>query len=775
MKSTLLFAVLASPLAGFAQDAGPVYELDPFVVDTSGDEGYKVLNSIGGTRFSVPIKEIPLNLQVINEELLEDTFSYVLEDAIKFSAGVTSVGNQREQGNFNVRGFAVQRVKRNGIEILYGQDLTNTSRVEVIKGPASLLYGETQPGGIINYITKRPLAEPLYRVQATAGNYGYFRGELEMSTPVIKDRLNVRLDTSYESYDGWRTYTDSDKFFISPALEWIPRKGTNLFIQYEYLKDNGRGYAGHPTYNTESWEFWNALPEGDFKNQLAWRTPYVGAYRIPAELGGGFTVKQTSTDAVDLNWPVSLNINSWDNIRLVETEILSLEFKHQINPDWTIRLTSNYTEPSNLYRAQYPNRLAFSREVITMARMANIFNNKEWVNQAELTGTFSVLGMRNTLLLGAEYWTSEFRADYPDRMDRAEIFFVRDLATFPAQYPPELAFFSPERILQHEPLPLVDPSIYDYRDREQYAFYLSDLIYAFDERLKLLWGIRYDWQEQWFVETPLGLASDEIQENEAWTPQGGVLYTFNDVFSVYALYSESFKPQREAGRKFDPDNPEVGTLFFLDAQQGVGKEVGFKLDLFDGRLNGTVSYFQLQNNNEKGNATIRYGEGDNDVFRETVPLTTYSEGVEVDLVMEPLERLQVKLGYAYLETTRDSVVENDDGSYTIVENGQPRTGVPEHQVTLWGRYSIPVGRDSTFAIGGGVQYLTEFLGSGGNRELFLDGYTQVDFFSSYTFRRGETDYTVQLNIKNLLDEVYFQPNAVPADPLRWMLSLRVKW
>lgn len=751
------------------------FTLDPFEVSTDADDGYRALTSAGGTRFSAPIKELPLNLQVINEALLADTFSYVLEDAVKFSAGVTLVGNQREQGNFNVRGFAVQRVKRNGLEILYGQDLTNTARVEVIKGPASLLYGETQPGGIINYVTKRPLSSPLYRVQFTGGNYGYMRSELEATTPVIKDRLNVRVDASYEEYDGWRTYTDSDKTFISPALEWMLRKGTSLFVQYEYLKDNGRGYAGQPTYNTEAWEFWDALPEGAFKQQLAWRSPFVGAYRIPADLGGGTTERQTSTDAVDLNWPISLNINSSDNIRLVETEILSAEFKHKLSSDWSLRLTVNYTQPSNIYRVQYPNRLAFSREVISMARIANIFNNDEWVYQTELTGNFNLFGMLHTVLIGADYQTSEFRADYPDRSERHEIFFVRDPDTFLAAYPPEAAFFTADRIYQHTPLPLVDPVIYDYRDREQYALYFSDLVYAMEDRLKVLYGIRYDWQEQVFVDTPLGTAPDDVQENDAVTMQGGVMYTFNDIFSVYGLYSESFKPQREAGRRFDPDNPTVGTLFFMDPQQGVGKEIGFKMELMDGRVSGTVSFFQLENQNEKSSAPIRYGPNPEDVFRETIGIKTYSEGIEVDLIVEPIERLQVKIGYAYLDTSRDTVVELDDGSYRIDETGQRRVGVPDHQLTLWGRYSVPVSEKGTFAFGGGLQYLTDFLGSGSNVDLVLDGYTQVDLFASYAFMYGKTNYTLQLNIKNLFDEVYFHPNVVPADPLRYMLSLRMQW
>ena len=166
----LILTTLLTPLLAWAQSDSsdePIFELSPFEVSAADDGSYVAKNSISATKFDTALKDIPVSLQVMTEAFLDDTFSLDLESSMEYSAAVNLSSNlgsgNREGGQFAIRGFNAARVKRDGVIAYYSQDLTNIARVEVMKGPASLLYGEAQPGGIINYIPKRPLTEPRYK------------------------------------------------------------------------------------------------------------------------------------------------------------------------------------------------------------------------------------------------------------------------------------------------------------------------------------------------------------------------------------------------------------------------------------------------------------------------------------------------------------------------------------------------------------------------------------------------------------------------------------
>ncbi|MCX5728618.1 MAG: TonB-dependent receptor plug domain-containing protein, partial [Nitrospirae bacterium] len=146
----------------------PVVETKPVVVAASR-ESYVVQNAISGTKTNTPIMETPLNVQVISQQALKDQQVISIDQALKNVSGVTTTTNVAGGGDqqFYLRGFATNSLFRNGVRIdnnLFGngQQFANVERIEVLKGPAAILYGRVEPGGMINVMTKQPLATPYY-------------------------------------------------------------------------------------------------------------------------------------------------------------------------------------------------------------------------------------------------------------------------------------------------------------------------------------------------------------------------------------------------------------------------------------------------------------------------------------------------------------------------------------------------------------------------------------------------------------------------------------
>ncbi|MEH2180272.1 TonB-dependent receptor plug domain-containing protein [Nostoc sp.] len=157
----------------------PPIELE---VTAPPDTGYKVPNTSVGTRTDTLIRDIPQSVQVIPRQLIEDQQALRPIDALR-NVGVIQAGlPSRVRDVFTIRGFQTTNILRNGLPEPVsnltnpgGGDLTNLERIEVLRGPAAVLYGQGSPGGTVNYVTKQPLSEPYYNVEFTSGSYDFYR------------------------------------------------------------------------------------------------------------------------------------------------------------------------------------------------------------------------------------------------------------------------------------------------------------------------------------------------------------------------------------------------------------------------------------------------------------------------------------------------------------------------------------------------------------------------------------------------------------------------
>src|SRR3954463_10167827 len=177
-----------------------VVKLSEFQVTTSADKGYRAGNSVSATRIDTPIKDLPFAISAFTQQFITDIGARDLWDVVQYAPSVTSSGREFNAGNsiYTIRGFD-QAPQHNGFTILESYvDTQTVDRVEVVKGPSSVLYGQVAPGGTVNYITKRPGAKPFTTVTAQVGNLDAWRTTIDLNQPVAGDKLLFRFNGALE-------------------------------------------------------------------------------------------------------------------------------------------------------------------------------------------------------------------------------------------------------------------------------------------------------------------------------------------------------------------------------------------------------------------------------------------------------------------------------------------------------------------------------------------------------------------------------------------------
>ncbi|MEO0377757.1 MAG: TonB-dependent receptor plug domain-containing protein, partial [Cyanobacteria bacterium P01_A01_bin.17] len=229
-------------------------ELEITVTADKALEGYVVPDASTATRTDTPILDTPASIQVIPKQVLEDQQIIRLEDALSNLSGVTYGGTFAGLDvDFNIRGFNNVPIFRDGFrQFGFGNDgipeTANLERVEVLRGPASILYGEIQPGGVINLVTEKPLTDPTYEAQLQFGNRGLISPQIDLSGPLTSDdRLLYRLNALYRNEESFRDYEQNiERFFVAPTLSWQISDQTDLTVQLEYSDYRGPFEVGLP-------------------------------------------------------------------------------------------------------------------------------------------------------------------------------------------------------------------------------------------------------------------------------------------------------------------------------------------------------------------------------------------------------------------------------------------------------------------------------------------------------------------------------------------------
>ncbi len=254
-----------------------VFELSPFEVNVRDTRGYQSFSANSGTRLAVELRDLPMSVDVLNSEFIEDTGSINLDEALRFSAGVFSSdtgGAARSGANpagsaefspsvsggfsafsnaLNIRGFNIPNQQRLGFRVggniaefgvnLGGLlDAVNIERIEVVRGPQALLYGVSVISGVANVIPRRPLSEQRQRLTLTVGSHNFVRGSVDVTGPTtLVDNLNYRVLASAGERDDWTDFRSTSTRYAALQLLYTPRPRTSFFFEVQFGRERHEG------------------------------------------------------------------------------------------------------------------------------------------------------------------------------------------------------------------------------------------------------------------------------------------------------------------------------------------------------------------------------------------------------------------------------------------------------------------------------------------------------------------------------------------------------
>ncbi|UKO96888.1 TonB-dependent receptor plug domain-containing protein [Nostoc sp. UHCC 0870] len=246
----LIFTVASTETATKPPDTPPVEEEpvtenpqekpdDPIELVVTGEQdGYNVPSASTATRTDTPIRDIPQSIQVVPRQVIEDRRPTNVTQAVETVSGVLDAGNSNGQtGNRIIRGFEQGFVGsaatlRNGVRDADYYSLSpigTVEQVEVLKGPASVLFGAVEPGGVINLVTRQPLSEPYYRLDFEVGNYGVYQPGIDLSGPLTKDKTVLyRFIANYRGAGDFQEFVNSSQTTIAPSLAFNLGDRTSL-------------------------------------------------------------------------------------------------------------------------------------------------------------------------------------------------------------------------------------------------------------------------------------------------------------------------------------------------------------------------------------------------------------------------------------------------------------------------------------------------------------------------------------------------------------------
>jgi iron complex outermembrane receptor protein len=233
---------------------GGAMTLDPITVEGRGEtawgpvDGYVATRSATGTKTDTPIVETPQSISVVTADQMKTTKARSIADAVEYTPSVTSQSPafSRMVDDLSVRGFNVANgdlgMLRDGMKLqsnVYdgGQEPYGLERVEVLRGPSSILYGQLGPGGVVNAVSKRPTTETFREVNVEYGSYDRKQLSADAGGAITEDGTwSYRITGLVRDADNWVDHVNDDKRYIAPALAWQPTKATSLTLLGSYMQ-----------------------------------------------------------------------------------------------------------------------------------------------------------------------------------------------------------------------------------------------------------------------------------------------------------------------------------------------------------------------------------------------------------------------------------------------------------------------------------------------------------------------------------------------------------
>lgn len=509
---------------------------DTIIVNGQTESGYGVTSAITGMKMDVPLLKVPQSVTAVSSQVLQEQSVDTLTDALRNVSGITEANSFGNTGdNFMIRGFetGLGSILRDGYISVQVRALNaSTERVEVLKGPASLLYGRFEPGGLINVVTKKPLDQLHYEARTHFSSRGQSRQVVDVTGP-IANGLAFRLIGEYEDSQYWRTNGhDNERTYIAPSLSWTSG-GFSLLASYEYTDsvqpyDRGRVYYNGKRLQVPATAYFGekftTLDQRLHSGNLLLKYAFAPGWRVEAK----YAIQRTSGDDLQVR-PRSLVIGA-DGQATGEL-IRSLDGNRDLSDD---------------------------RDYASL----------------NLHGDVQVLGMRHRLLFGADYEEYTSLRGYQVDSPRRGGFNV---------YNPVYGLLD-----QNYANLVVTPNSATIDRYKTGGFYFQDLVEV-TPQWTLVFGGRYETFKDY---SQSGLARPTDQSSaDSFLPRLGVVYQPRENVSIYASYSRAFAPNPSVPA--DGDQPAYGPF---PPEKSRSYEVGIKSEFLTGITATLAAYDIRKNN-----------------------------------------------------------------------------------------------------------------------------------------------------------------------------------
>lgn len=688
------------------------------------ESSYKNTNSFIGTKTASALKEVPQSVGYVTKELILDQGATTVNEVVKNISGV----NQNSSYNdFSIRGFRATG-NRNSGNLLNGMraqtslwkqsSLANIERVEVIKGPASALFGNAAPGGVINRVTKKPLFENKNSITVGVGSwntlktYGDFTGPLNP-----KKTLLYRLNLGYEKTDSFRDLQGSESIIAAPSFSYIPNEKTHINVDFVYQNFNGkidRGQSVPADGNVYSTPISRSLSAAnDFLKENTLNTTIALTHKF--------------SDHISLN---AIYLNSSYSEDMLEHTQANLYYKQIGNG-------------ANAFRYADPNKV-----MMTANQRKRYFANNSFNTYFNFNFNTGIL--KHKLLVGYDYFISEQKAG--SSSISAQGYLSKDKTKVVNTYTTTANVLAGSVQTPTTNVPVFD--LYDpiagnaYKDISKYIWKQNTLnpyeeyshgVYVQEQIdisiVKLLIGLR----QEWFTEILNKETTKEIsRQTSAFIPRVGLVVEASENINLYSTWVKGFQPQ---GANIQSDPDRYGGPF--DYMKSELYEVGLKTEWFNKRLSATLAIFKITQENSLEQSP-KAGKAD---WR--VPVDEESNGFELDVVGEILPNFSVVANYAY--TDARIVKLKEEGAIKDLNVQRPST--PRHAANLWTKYIFESGSLKGLGAGIGVSYASERLGQVGRRATAASypDYTLLNAVLYYKVK----DVQLQLNVNNVLNRTYW--------------------
>src|SRR5690606_3650112 len=219
------------------------------------EQGYKNTSSFAGTKTETPVRYVPQGISYVTKEVIEDQQAFKVGDVLKNLSGTNNFSYYNN--DISIRGFRAGNSLVNGLRTptnSWSQPLLpNVERIEVIKGPASALFADTDPGGTVNTVTKKPLDENRKSIAFTTGSYNTFRLTSDFTGPMNESRtLLYRLNLAYQNAESFRVLQGGEDMVVAPSISFIPNDRTQVNIDFVYTKTKSRLDRGQPIFGASA-------------------------------------------------------------------------------------------------------------------------------------------------------------------------------------------------------------------------------------------------------------------------------------------------------------------------------------------------------------------------------------------------------------------------------------------------------------------------------------------------------------------------------------------